>query len=42
MLTKRYVKVVNRGTGQVLIESARWCSIKLCRLGGIMPATQTS
>jgi len=34
-MNKAYVKVVNRGTGQVLIESARWCSSRLCRLRGL-------
>ena len=35
MLNKTYVKVVHRRTGQVLVESARWCSSRLCRLRGL-------
>jgi len=35
MSTKMNVKVVNRATGQVLIESARWCERRLCRLRGL-------
>jgi uncharacterized membrane protein (UPF0127 family) len=29
------VKIVNRSTGKVLIESARWCKSRLCRLLGL-------
>jgi uncharacterized membrane protein (UPF0127 family) len=32
---KPYVKVVNRNTGQVLIESAKWCESRFCRLVGL-------
>lgn len=35
MNKKTHVKVVNRATGQVLIESARWCESRLCRLRGL-------
>lgn len=31
---KERVKVVNRNTGQSLIESAKWCQSRLCRLIG--------
>jgi len=34
MKKRTNVKVVNRNTGQVLIESARWCESRLCRLRG--------
>ncbi len=29
------VSIIQRETGQVLIESARWCSSRLCRLRGL-------
>ena len=29
------VSIIHRETGQVLIESARWCSSRLCRLRGL-------
>lgn len=35
MKSNQRVRVVNRRTGQVLIESARWCSSRLCRLVGL-------
>jgi uncharacterized membrane protein (UPF0127 family) len=35
MSNKRLVKVKNRNTGQTLIESARWCSSRFCRLLGL-------
>jgi uncharacterized membrane protein (UPF0127 family) len=35
MSNKTYVKVVKRNTNQVLIESARWCESRLCRLIGL-------
>jgi uncharacterized membrane protein (UPF0127 family) len=31
----KYVQVVNRNTGQVLIKSARWCESRFCRLLGL-------
>jgi uncharacterized membrane protein (UPF0127 family) len=35
-----FVKVTNRETNQVLIESARWCSSRLCRLRGLQFRTK--
>lgn len=35
MPNKAYVKVVHRRTGQALIESARWCTSRACRLRGL-------
>ena len=35
MSKKSVVNVINRETRQVLIESARWCSSRLCRLRGL-------
>ena len=35
MSKKSSVKVINRETNQVLIQSARWCSSRLCRLRGL-------
>jgi uncharacterized membrane protein (UPF0127 family) len=32
---KTNVDVVKRGTGEVLVHSARWCSSRLCRLRGL-------
>ena len=29
------VNIINRETSQVLIQSARWCSSRLCRLRGL-------
>ena len=35
MSKKNNVSIIHRETGQVLIESARWCSSRLCRLRGL-------
>lgn len=35
MAGKKFVSVINRDTNQVLIDSARWCSSRLCRLRGL-------
>ena len=35
MSEKKYVKMVRRDTGEILIESARWCESRLCRLRGL-------
>jgi uncharacterized membrane protein (UPF0127 family) len=35
MENSKYVQVLNRETGQTLIEAARWCSSRLCRLRGL-------
>jgi uncharacterized membrane protein (UPF0127 family) len=35
MENSKYVQVLNRETGLTLIESARWCSSRLCRLRGL-------
>ncbi len=35
MSHKKNVSIIHRETGQVLIESARWCSSRLCRLRGL-------
>ena len=35
MSKKSSVKVINRETNQVLIQSARWCTSRLCRLRGL-------
>jgi uncharacterized protein len=35
MAAKNRVNVVRRDTGEVLVESARWCSSHLCRLRGL-------
>ena len=35
MVSKKYVSVVKKSTGEVLIQSARWCSSHLCRLRGL-------
>jgi uncharacterized membrane protein (UPF0127 family) len=35
MSKRSNVSILNRETGQVLIESARWCSSRLCRLRGL-------
>ena len=35
MSKKNNVSIIRRETGQVLIESARWCSSRLCRLRGL-------
>ncbi|HEX7974645.1 MAG TPA: DUF192 domain-containing protein [Anaerolineales bacterium] len=34
MSGKTYVKVVQRRTGNILVESARWCQSWLCKLRG--------
>lgn len=31
----KYVRVINQGTREILIESARWCASRLCRLRGL-------
>lgn len=35
MSKKKYVNILHRETGRVLIRSARWCSSRLCRLRGL-------
>ena len=35
MSKKNNVSIIHRETGQMLIESARWCSSRLCRLRGL-------
>ncbi|MBE9475487.1 MAG: DUF192 domain-containing protein [Chloroflexi bacterium] len=35
MSKKKNVNIIHREMGQVLIESARWCSSRLCRLRGL-------
>jgi hypothetical protein len=35
MIDRSHVTVQNRLTGEVLIQSARWCSSRLCRLRGL-------
>ena len=35
MTAKNRVKVVRRGSGEVLVESAKWCNSHLCRLVGL-------
>ncbi len=35
MAKKSTVNIVNRETNQVLIQSARWCTSRLCRLRGL-------
>ena len=35
MAARSHVKVVRRETGEVLVESARWCDRPLCRLVGL-------
>ena len=35
MSKKPTVSIINRETNQVLIQSARWCSSRLCRLRGL-------
>jgi len=35
MIEKTHVKIVRRDTGEVLIESARWCESRFCRLRGL-------
>jgi hypothetical protein len=35
MPSRSQVTIRNRATGEVLVESARWCSSRLCRLRGL-------
>lgn len=35
MSEPKHVKIVHRSTGKVLVESARWCRSRLCRLLGL-------
>lgn len=35
MPLKKYVNILHRDKGQVFIQSARWCSSRLCRLRGL-------
>jgi uncharacterized membrane protein (UPF0127 family) len=35
MREKKYVKIVHRKTQDVLIDSARWCESRFCRLRGL-------
>ncbi len=35
MPSKKYVNILHRDKGQVFIQSARWCSSRLCRLRGL-------
>lgn len=35
MAKNRSVRVIKQETNEVLIESARWCSTRLCRLRGL-------
>jgi uncharacterized membrane protein (UPF0127 family) len=35
MGSKKRVKVIRRSSGEVLVESAKWCSSRLCRLRGL-------
>jgi uncharacterized membrane protein (UPF0127 family) len=35
MSEPKQVKIVHRATGKVLVESARWCHSRLCRLLGL-------
>jgi uncharacterized membrane protein (UPF0127 family) len=35
MAKNRFVRVTNNETKEVFIESARWCSSRLCRLRGL-------
>lgn len=35
MANPKTVSVQNRATGEILIQSARWCSSRLCRLRGL-------
>ena len=40
MIHKTHVKVIRRSTGEVLIDSARWCSDRLSRLRGLQFRTR--
>ena len=35
MAKKNFVRVTNKATNEILIESAHWCSSRLCRLRGL-------
>jgi uncharacterized membrane protein (UPF0127 family) len=35
MSETKHVKIVHRGTQEVLIDSARWCESRFCRLRGL-------
>jgi uncharacterized membrane protein (UPF0127 family) len=35
MSKKGYVRVVRRGSGEALVEAARWCGSRWCRLVGL-------
>jgi len=35
MKTKKYVQVINRNNGEIIVETAKWCSSRLCRLRGL-------
>ena len=35
MASKKFVAVVKKSTGEVLVQSARWCNSHLCRLRGL-------
>ncbi len=35
MITKTHVDVIKRGSGEVLLHSARWCASRWCRLVGL-------
>jgi uncharacterized membrane protein (UPF0127 family) len=35
MSEPKQVKIVHRATGKVLVESAKWCESRLCRLLGL-------
>lgn len=35
MAKKKLVRVIHQETNQTLLESARWCSSRLCRLRGL-------
>ena len=35
MAIKKFVRVINQETNEMLIESAFWCSSRLCRLRGL-------
>ena len=36
MTAHRYVRIVRQDSGEVLVERARWCESRLCRLRGFM------
>ena len=35
MADRTHVSIKNRVTGEILLQSARWCSSRLCRLRGL-------